>query len=655
MFSAGKWVRALTVSVVFLSGGSALAVVVDDDVPDVTGRVARISYIGGDVQVRRSGAQDWEKAVLNLPVVEGDEIVTSENARLEIQIDTRTFVRIEERSDVRIATLKDEGIALSVPTGTISIRVNEFDRDRAFIEVDIPNTTIAVQRPGLYRIDAGPADSAEARVRVTDGGEVRIYSDTSGFTLKNGRMATIYLTGSNAGEWDTTDASRYSDEFDTWTLDRDTAIAKRLRDAFYDRYYDRDIYGAEDLSDYGDWVYTRKYGYVWRPFRTSVSRYADWSPYRYGHWRWIPPFGWTWVNDEPWGWATYHYGRWVWDAGYWYWTPYGYYRYRRSWWQPALVVITIYNNNICWYPLPYHYRYYNYNWNYNQGGYWPRRQPDPTQTGGGGTGPTTSPTPNNRPGPVVGLSNDQRRQRALTPPLSSVPPGGVVTVPADQWGKKIGVIQKAPLEVAKTVLSKDPEGTQTPPILPPYEQVKTKIDKEIRVETPPIIQRETAVKTGAVERKSDQPLDDVLRKSRMLGDREPLVIQNPAPAGTKPSAPDPGGPRRTGAVVRPEVKPRDETPAAETPPYVPPSRTNDRKYEPPTQKQEQPRYEPRRETPRYDPPKTESPRYDPPKSQPPVYSPPTKREDPPPSKSEPKPDKPSSPPLGGDSKKKDGR
>ena len=46
----------------------------DDDVPEVTARVARISFVTGDVKVRRSGEDEWETADLNLPLVEGDEL-----------------------------------------------------------------------------------------------------------------------------------------------------------------------------------------------------------------------------------------------------------------------------------------------------------------------------------------------------------------------------------------------------------------------------------------------------------------------------------------------------------------------------------------------------------------------------------------------------
>lgn len=645
MYSVRRLAAAFAIAMPLLLGGAAYGLVVDEDEPDVTGRVARISYISGDVQVRHAGAQDWEKAVLNLPLVEGDELTTSRAARFEIQFDSRTFVRVAESSYLRIVSLKDEGIALSLPQGSASIRVTDFDKDRTFLEIDVPKTTIAVQRSGFYRIDAGPRDALEARVRITDGGEARIYSDTSGFTLKNGRLATIFLGGSNAGEWETADASRFSDEFDTWSLDRDATLAKRLNDAYYDKYYDRDIYGAEDLNDYGQWVYTRKYGYVWRPFATSVSHYSDWSPYRYGHWRWIPPYGWTWVNDEPWGWATYHYGRWIWDDGSWYWTPYGYYRYRRSWWSPALVVVAVYNSNICWYPLPYNSRYYNYNsYGGNYGGRGNHRNPS-----NGGPRPTASPTPTG--GGTQARINEERRLRLHTPPLASVPPGGVVTVPTEEFGRGRSGIRRAPLDVAKNVLSKEPETNQNPPILPKIDEVSSRITKEIRAEMPPSFQIDDKVRTGAAERKAGGPLDEDLRKSRIFGNRTPLPITNSEQAETKTVVRESQEPRSTGAVSRP-VKLRDETPVTQTPPSVQP-RVQERKYDPPP-KQEEPKYEPRprMEPPRYEPPpKSETPRYEPPPKR---EDPPPRKSDPPPAKSEPRPEKPSPPSDKSGGNKKDG-
>jgi hypothetical protein len=49
---------------------------------------------------------------------------------------------------------------------------------------------------------------------------------------------------------------------------------------------------------------------------------AGWAPYRYGHWVWVDPWGWTWIDDAPWGFAPFHYGRWAFAGGAgWVWVP----------------------------------------------------------------------------------------------------------------------------------------------------------------------------------------------------------------------------------------------------------------------------------------------------------------------------------------------
>ena len=48
---------------------------------------------------------------------------------------------------------------------------------------------------------------------------------------------------------------------------------------------------------------------------------AGWAPYRYGHWVWVDPWGWTWIDDAPWGFAPFHYGRWAFAGAGWVWAP----------------------------------------------------------------------------------------------------------------------------------------------------------------------------------------------------------------------------------------------------------------------------------------------------------------------------------------------
>lgn len=550
MRSVTKVLRALFFAVPFLilNAGNALAAAPDDYTPEVTARVARISFLSGSVQIKRADQTEWERATQNLPIVEGDELATDADARLEIQFNSESYLRMAENAYLKVTTLRDEGIAVSLPNGSLNLRLLSFDKSLSYFEIDAPQTTVSIEKAGMYRVDAGSKNDDQVRVSVTDLGQARVYSENSGFTLKNGRSATVQLTGDFAGEWETADAAKYADAFDSWTLQRDAVVAKRLKNADYDKYYDRDFYGAEDLNEYGEWIYTKKYGYVWRPDRDSTAGYADWSPYRYGQWRWVPPYGWTWVNDEPWGWATYHHGRWVYDNGGWYWTPYSQYRARRSWWHPALVILSSIGSSICWYPLPYDYGYYNYNWHY-----YDRRRYNTTIINT--TTVVVNPTPT--PTPVISptVATDGGRVKInLLPPAASIPATGVVSVPATDFGTGKGNFRIASVDLAKKALSETPSPTVKPVALPTYKDLNGRVSKEISVENPKNIRPITQIKTGATERTSGVPVGENLRKERILGNRPPLE-NNPRTensGGNETSPPI----RNTGAVKR---QPRTES------------------------------------------------------------------------------------------------
>jgi hypothetical protein len=62
-----------------------------------------------------------------------------------------------------------------------------------------------------------------------------------------------------------------------------------------------------ELAGHGRWFQSVDYGYVWQP---AVALQTSWRPYTVGRWA-ACDRGWTWLSDEPFGWATYHYGRWA--------------------------------------------------------------------------------------------------------------------------------------------------------------------------------------------------------------------------------------------------------------------------------------------------------------------------------------------------------
>lgn len=567
---------------------------VDDeqDTEEVTARVARVSFVSGDARIRRSGSDEWENVTLNLPVVEGDEIATEAGARIELQLAKDQHLRLEENSSLKLVTYTDEGIALSLSLGTMHLKVRTFDKDKTFFEIDAPKTTMALQSAGSYRIDAGNVGDKEIRIASITG-EIRVYTENAGFTLKSGRRARLFVDGPTQGEWETGDAMASMDEFDRWASTRDEAIALRLGESYYDKYYDDDIYGADDLNDNGQWIHTRDYGYVWRPFSSAIRSYSDWSPYRYGHWRWLPPFGWTWVNDEPWGWATYHYGRWFYHNGYWNWSPYGYYRSTRSWWRPALVVITVFRNNICWYPLTYHQARVNFNRQYH------RRDNNGRN--------------NQNAGPVLPVRGTGGRV-----PIEIVPVGGVVGVDTKDFGKRGREIRRMPREVAETVIAA--KTNDAAPQLPKRDEVGKNLGRDILAERPTRDIAAAQARVGTIKRTGDEPLDKELRTTRILGGRSLRAAPTTDISGpdTRPAVTES---RPTGIFERPtpaRVRPKVDAPAERTPvePQRQPSPTENvvRQRQPPTVRVT-PRQEPPPESakPKRDPaPVRQSPQREPP-------------------------------------------
>lgn len=515
----------------------------DDAGYEETARVVRVSMMRGDVSLRRAGSKNWEKASLNLPLVEGDRLATGADARLEIQIDARNFVRLGEYATLDIITLRDEGVALSVPEGTATLRLANFDSEREYFEIDAPKTTLAAEQKGSYRLDV--AQNGNVRVTVRDGGRARLYSETSGFTLRDGRTAElVYAAGATDGDWELS-AARSDDQWDTFVDERERYLASRLRYDRRDRYYDNYVWGAEELDAYGEWVSSGEYGYVWRPHVTVINNYHDWAPYRYGHWRWVSPYGWTWVGDEPWGWAPYHYGRWVYYNNNWCWAPRGYAHYgRRSYWRPALVAFVSfgdsYDSNVCWYPLGYHQR-------------------DPRS---------------NFFRRSLNRTIDQQRLANLDR-INPNSQRAVTTMQARQFARGMVRGQAATKELAMRAVSTEPVRGRLP-IRPVEDDLRTAsgggltpVVRErkgdalvIRNPTDPtrvLVER----KTGAGVRQPGFALDEELRRGRIYNNREPRKIDRTADTNSGGNGSDRGGKntegrisddsgeRKTGAVARP--------------------------------------------------------------------------------------------------------
>ncbi|MGO9124428.1 MAG: DUF6600 domain-containing protein [Terriglobales bacterium] len=273
---------------------------------DPPGRVARLSYSNGSVSFQPGGQGDWVTAVPNRPLTTGDNLWADKNSRAEFQMGS-TSVRMDSETSVTFLDLDDRTTQLRLSQGSLIFRVRHLD-DEDHFEVDTPNSAFQVQRPGQYRVDVNAAGD-ETDVTVWKGrGEVTGGGDS--FVVIAGQRATF--TGTDKLDHQIGQVPGH-DDFEDFAFDRD----HHEDSAESSNYISPEVTGAEDLDEYGHWNYAADYGPVWTP----VGVAPGWAPYRFGHWVWVAPWGWTWVEDEPWGFAPFHYGRWAFIGGGWGWVP----------------------------------------------------------------------------------------------------------------------------------------------------------------------------------------------------------------------------------------------------------------------------------------------------------------------------------------------
>ena len=276
----------------------------DDDPPS---RVARLAYTQGSVSFQPAGTEDWVTAGINRPVTIGDKLWSDHDGRTELQLDG-SLIRLSSNTGVSFLNLSDNVTQIQLTAGTLLVRVRRLD-DNEIYEIDTPNLAFSVLRPGLYRISVNEAGDSTA-IKIHSG-EGEVTGGGAAYTVRPNDSYTF--SGTDQLSANSENYGNHEDQLDTWAANRD----RHWENSNSARYVSPDVVGYEDLDAHGSWRHTPENGNVWFP-RTSVP---GWAPYHNGHWDYIEPWGYTWVDDEPWGFAPFHYGRWVSYEGSWGWVP----------------------------------------------------------------------------------------------------------------------------------------------------------------------------------------------------------------------------------------------------------------------------------------------------------------------------------------------
>ena len=342
---AASWLSAL-LAIVAVQPAIAQDATAPEVVVDPPGRVARLSYVEGQVSLAPAESEQWAEAVLNRPLTSGDKLWVESDARAELEVGSATL-HLDRGTAFGFVQLDDEVMQMSLTEGAATIRVRTL-AERESIQVETPNATVFLRHPGEYHFE------------IDTSGDRTIVKARSGEAEVSGGSKSYVVRTNEEGIFTGLDDLRAQihpiaprTPFETWANDRD----QREELSVSSRYVSREVIGYEDLDDHGEWLHEPAYGYVWRPRFVAY----DWAPYRYGRWAWIRPWGWTWVDDARWGFAPFHYGRWAHLRNRWCWVPGP--RHLRPVYAPALVgwvggpsvsYSASFGRGIGWFPLAPH-------------------------------------------------------------------------------------------------------------------------------------------------------------------------------------------------------------------------------------------------------------------------------------------------------------
>jgi hypothetical protein len=295
-------------------------------------RVGRVGLVEGDVSFFADREEGWRKARLNFPVTSKNSIWTNGPSRAEVRVGA-SAVRLDADTMLDFVTVDDVQTNLYLQRGNVNIRVRGYaarpsadDTYRDQFRIETNSGTWTLEQNGRYRLEV-MQDRNETRISVY-AGQARFDNGSAQLRIETGKSLRV---GASSGAASFTFDKATEIGFDRWAENRDLRWDETHLRYASERIVSPYMTGYEELDSHGDWIDEPDYGRLWTP-RIVAS---GWAPYRYGAWSYVRPWGWTWIDEAPWGFAPFHYGRWVQIRTRWYWAP-GRYHHRPVY-APALV------------------------------------------------------------------------------------------------------------------------------------------------------------------------------------------------------------------------------------------------------------------------------------------------------------------------------
>jgi hypothetical protein len=267
-----------------------------------------------------------DRAVVNLPLVPGDTIVTGDNGRCELQFDNGTVIRLDKNTSLRITTLQAPTLTSRWKITTLNLLQGQLytlpqTYNQEIFQVITPNAAVklASRTAATVRFNAGLGTAL-----FSDAGKFEALYGVDSKALKKVKVKSGQAYVINADNVLEVSSEKRNLEFVAWN----EYVDRHFKELHFgiSKVPPKLKFGNSALRDWaekwsslvGEWVYDELFGYVWKPaeerFANSLRPFFNAEYVRVNGRLFLVP-------QESWGWVPAHMGTWVWLNRGWTWVP----------------------------------------------------------------------------------------------------------------------------------------------------------------------------------------------------------------------------------------------------------------------------------------------------------------------------------------------
>jgi len=316
-------VKRISRFLIFLVAALVLALPVQ--AAEIESNYGPISFIENQATITRLD-QAEHKAVVNLPLVPGDTIVTGTDGRCELQFDNGTVIRLDKNSRLRITTVQAPTLTSRWKVTTLHLLQGQLyalpqTYGMEMFQIITPNAAVKLKSRTAATIGF---DTSLSTTLFSDAGKFEVLYGADSKALKTVKVKSGQSYAIDVANSLAVSSEKRNLEFVAWNeyVDRHfkelhfgiSKVPPKLKlgnNAL--------VYWAEKWSSlFGEWIYDEIFGYVWKPADEQFT-YLQ-RPFYNAEYVQVNGKLFL-VPQEQWGWVPAHMGTWVWLNRGWTWIP----------------------------------------------------------------------------------------------------------------------------------------------------------------------------------------------------------------------------------------------------------------------------------------------------------------------------------------------